>query len=239
MDPDSENNAEKGTDPNNDDTSENEDLQLGFRNSFLTSVLAGNAENIRKCFEEEGVYYELPSRLLNIHDEFGRNALFAASMLGHCEAINELVTQGADVNEQTNRGYTPLHCAAAWGKLESLKTLVGLGANIQNINLRAEKARDIANRYSKTECTEFLDWAEGKLILELYINNMYETIADLEKTKGKLTKQNKTAFVNACRAKSEWLNSAQSGSIQEFEEQKKQLELTLEPIIIKLTTQCA
>lgn len=56
-------------------------------------------------------------------------------------------------------GYTLLHCAAAWGRLETLKTLVELDVDIEALNFREEKARDVAARYSQTECVEFLDWA--------------------------------------------------------------------------------
>ncbi|XP_043555893.1 ankyrin repeat domain-containing protein 45 isoform X2 [Chiloscyllium plagiosum] len=234
MDPDSE---KEVTEPDNDDTSSTEDLELENKNNFLTSVLTGDTESLRKCFElVDDPTLEIANRWLNICDDFGRNALFAASMLGHHEVINELVTRGANVNEKTNRGYTPLHCAAAWGKIDSLKTLVAFGANVQETNFRGEKARDIANRYSNGDCIEFLEWAEAKLILELYITNIQETVADLEKSQGKLSKQDKTAFTNACRAKSEWLNSAQNATTQDFEEQKKNLEMTLEPFIVKLRT---
>lgn len=222
--------------PTNEDLVNAEDLELENRNNFLSSVLKGDAENLHKCFvDADDPNHEKTYQLLNIHDDIGRNALFAAAMLGHSEVIQALVTRGANVNEQTNRGYTPLHCAAAWGKQESLKTLVGLGANIRTTNFRDEKACDIAKRYSMTDCIEFLDWAEGKLVLELYINNVQETITDLEKTQGKLSKHDKTAYVNACRAKSEWLLTSQNASVEEFEEQKKQLEMIVEPIITKLT----
>ncbi|XP_062919781.1 ankyrin repeat domain-containing protein 45 isoform X1 [Mobula hypostoma] len=234
MDQDGENKKEAIN--SNDDSANIEDLELENRNNFLNSVLTGDAENLRRCFVNEPSH-EKSNELLNIHDDFGRNAVFAAAILGHCEVIQELVSQGANVNEQTNRGYTPLHCAAAWGKLESLKALVSLGANVQTINFRDEKAQDIAKRYSIANCVEFLDWAEGKMILELYISNIQETVTDLEKSQGKLSKQDRTAFTNACRAKSEWLLTAQNASIEEFEEQKKQLEMSVEPIITKLTTQ--
>lgn len=56
-------------------------------------------------------------------------------------------------------GYTLLHCAAAWGQLNTLKSLVELEADIYAITFRGENAREIANRYKQTECAEFLDWA--------------------------------------------------------------------------------
>lgn len=56
-------------------------------------------------------------------------------------------------------GYTLLHCAAAWGRLETLKALVELDADIEAQNYWQETPRDVADRYSQTECMEFLDWA--------------------------------------------------------------------------------
>lgn len=56
-------------------------------------------------------------------------------------------------------GYTLLHCAAAWGRLETLKVLVELDVDIEALNFRGERARDVAARYSQSECVEFLDWA--------------------------------------------------------------------------------
>lgn len=56
-------------------------------------------------------------------------------------------------------GYTLLHCAAAWGQLNTLKTLIELEVDIYATTFRDENAREIANRYKQTECVEFLDWA--------------------------------------------------------------------------------
>lgn len=56
-------------------------------------------------------------------------------------------------------GYTLLHCAAAWGRLETLKVLVALDVDIEALNFREERARDVAARYSQLECVQFLDWA--------------------------------------------------------------------------------
>lgn len=59
-------------------------------------------------------------------------------------------------------GYTLLHCAAAWGRLETLKALVDLDVDTEALNFREERARDVAARYSQTACVEFLDWAGKK-----------------------------------------------------------------------------
>ena len=67
-------------------------------------------------------------------------------------------------------GYTLLHCAAAWGRLETLKALVELDVDIEALNFRKERARDVAVRYSQTECVEFLDWA-GKEAYKVVVAN--------------------------------------------------------------------
>ena len=56
-------------------------------------------------------------------------------------------------------GYSPLHCSTLWGQLETVKTLVALGANMQLRNFRGERATDVASRYLKTDCAEYLNWA--------------------------------------------------------------------------------
>jgi hypothetical protein len=40
-----------------------------------------------------------------------------------------------------------------------LKALVELDVDIEALNFRGEKARDVAARYSQVECVNFLDWA--------------------------------------------------------------------------------
>lgn len=61
----------------------------------------------------------------------------------------------------TYAGYTALHHSAAWGHLKCLKALVSLGANHLHTTRHKETARDIAMRYKKVDCAEFLD-AVGK-----------------------------------------------------------------------------
>jgi len=60
-------------------------------------------------------------------------------------------------------GYTALHQAAAWGKIDCLKELVNNGADLQLHTSNKERAREIALRYNKTECVDYLDWA-GKTV---------------------------------------------------------------------------
>ncbi len=45
-------------------------------------------------------------------------------------------------------------------------------------------------------------------------------------------------FINICSAKSDWIHNTKNATIQDFVEQKKHLEDVLEPIMLKLNTQC-
>lgn len=50
-----------------------------------------------------------------------------------------------------------------WGQLDTLKTLVELSADLQATNFQGEKAVDVARRYDKLDCVEFLALAGEKL----------------------------------------------------------------------------
>lgn len=56
-------------------------------------------------------------------------------------------------------GYTALHRAASWGHPDCLKVMVLNGADLQIYNTHGERAREIAARYHKDSCVEYLDRA--------------------------------------------------------------------------------
>ncbi|XP_073773527.1 ankyrin repeat domain-containing protein 45 isoform X1 [Danio rerio] len=134
-------------------------------------------------------------------------------------------------------GYSPLHCSAMWGQLDTLKTLVELNADFQAINFRGEKAVDVARRYDKLDCAEYLAWAEAKQNLQAFIQEVRAIVADQEKVQGKLNKEDKNICINTCSAKSDWINNTRTATAQDFIEQKKLLEDVLAPVLLKLNAQ--
>ncbi|KAL8178084.1 UNVERIFIED_CONTAM: hypothetical protein K2H54_029129 [Gekko kuhli] len=129
-------------------------------NPLLRAALTGNTEGVQQIFDDpEDPDREKATELLMEKDIVGRDLLYATCMAGKSDVIRILAKYGVDLKDKTARGYTLLHCAAAWGQLETLKTLVELDADIFATTFRGEKARDIAYRYEQTECVEFLDWA--------------------------------------------------------------------------------
>ncbi|XP_045839643.1 ankyrin repeat domain-containing protein 45 [Meles meles] len=206
-------------------------------NPLLQPALTGDVEGLQKIFEDpENPHHEQAMQLLLEEDIVGRNLLYAACMAGQSDVIRALAKYGVNLNEKTTRGYTLLHCAAAWGRLETLKALVELDVDLEALNFREERARDVAARYSQTECVEFLDWAEARLALKKYIAKVSGAVTDIEKGPGKLFKEDKNTILTACRVKNEWLETNLEASINEIFEQKQQLEDIVTPIFTKMAT---
>ncbi|XP_048213588.1 ankyrin repeat domain-containing protein 45 isoform X2 [Perognathus longimembris pacificus] len=219
-----------------DDDESQEPEEMGAENPLLQPALTGDVESLQKIFEDpENPHHENAMQLLLEEDIVGRNLLYAACMAGQSDVIRALAKYGVNLNEQTTRGYTLLHCAAAWGRLETLKALVELDVDIDALNFREEKARDVAARYNQTECVEFLDCAAARLALRKYITKSSLVITDAEKGPGKLLKEDKNAIINACRAKNEWLESHPDASINELFEQRQQLEDIMTAILTKMS----
>ncbi|XP_037681255.1 ankyrin repeat domain-containing protein 45 isoform X2 [Choloepus didactylus] len=169
-------------------------------NPLLQPALTGDVEGLQKIFEDpENPHHEQAMELLLEEDIVGRNLLYAACMAGQSDVIRSLAKYGVNLNEKTARGYTLLHCAAAWGRLETLKALVDLDVDIEALNFREERARDVAARYSQTECVEFLDWADARLALKKYIAKAYAAITDSEKGPGKLLKEDRIMLHWECQ----------------------------------------
>ncbi|XP_043347015.1 ankyrin repeat domain-containing protein 45 isoform X1 [Dermochelys coriacea] len=206
-----------------------------YSNPLWRPALTGNVEGVHQIFADpEDPDGEKAMQLLMEKDIIGRDLLYATSMAGQSAVIRALAKYGVVMKDKTARGYTLLHCAAAWGQLETLKTLVELDADILAMTFRGEKARDIADRYAQRDCVEFLDWAEAKQALRTFIAHIQATIADPEKVQGRLNKEDKNMSLSACRVKSDWLENTKEPTRQDFLDQKKQLEDIMLPIFTKL-----
>ncbi|XP_016002675.2 ankyrin repeat domain-containing protein 45 [Rousettus aegyptiacus] len=214
---------------------EEEKEKTGPVNPLMQPALSGDVEGVQRIFEDpENPHHDEAMQLLLEEDVVGRNLLYAACMAGQSDVIRALAKYGVNLNEKTARGYTLLHCAAAWGRLETLKVLVALDVDIEALNFREERARDVAARYSQMECVQFLDWADARLVLKKYIAKVSATVAETEKSSGKLYKEDKNTILGACRAKNEWLETHSEASIDEIFEQKQQLEEVVTPIFTKM-----
>ncbi|XP_020826115.1 ankyrin repeat domain-containing protein 45 isoform X2 [Phascolarctos cinereus] len=197
----------------------------------------GNVELLQKLLEDtEEPSHSKAMQLIMEEDVIGRNFLYTACMAGQSEVIRLLAKYGVNLNEKTARGYTLLHCAAAWGRVETLKALVDLEVDTEALNFRNETAQDVALRYSQTECVDYLELAAAHLALKKSIAKIQAMITDPEKALGKMHKEDKNLLINACRAKIEWLELHPETTVEELFEQKQQLEDLVNPILVKMAT---
>ncbi|XP_041370185.1 ankyrin repeat domain-containing protein 45-like [Gigantopelta aegis] len=188
-----------------------------------------------ECFEnEEDPYKETVQDLMNERDDDGKSPLDIAAILGRSDLSRELLTRGALLDNISEKGYCAWHYAAAWGSVDVLKVLFDFSANFQQKNAFGERARETALRYSKTECVDFLDWAEAKIHLIDLIKTVQESVTDLTKTQGVITKEEKNIAVNCCKEKNEWLEVTTDATTQDFISQRESMDIIVAPIMQKI-----
>eukprot|EP00929_Paragymnodinium_shiwhaense_P054920 TRINITY_DN27529_c0_g1_i2.p1 TRINITY_DN27529_c0_g1~~TRINITY_DN27529_c0_g1_i2.p1 ORF type:complete len:141 (-),score=33.95 TRINITY_DN27529_c0_g1_i2:151-573(-) len=66
-------------------------------------------------------------------DEYTDMLIHTAAAEGRVEEVQELLAQGASVNEPNFRGSTPLHCAAEFGNYECVAVLLQAGADVDAV----------------------------------------------------------------------------------------------------------
>uniref|UniRef100_UPI0037E9A3ED ankyrin repeat domain-containing protein 45 n=1 Tax=Semicossyphus pulcher TaxID=241346 RepID=UPI0037E9A3ED len=208
-----------------------------LQQEIMNCVLSGDLETIKEHFEREFVKEEAKDKgLFGLKDEVGRNVLMTASMLGRSAIVRELLRNGAQVNEQTDRGYSSLHLAACWGHLETVRTLLELGADTQAKTFRGQKPLDLASKYCKADCADCLILAEAQQDLMSFIASVKDLVADPERN---LTKEEKKICRSACSAKSDWIQSITNPTVSDFIAQTKDIKDTLKPILSKLSAESA
>ena len=72
-----------------------------------------------------------PAARPEARDKEGRTELHIAVMNGHLDDVLKLIGQGADCEAKDNKGYTPLHYATAYHRVE----ILGLLASVYKVNL--------------------------------------------------------------------------------------------------------
>jgi len=109
----------------------------------LMLAVEGNHVDTTKLLIERGADIRLK--------RWGCNLLEMAAGMGRPEIIRLLAEHGADVNEVTDEnGMTPLMWAARDGRLESVKTLVSLGADV-TMERDGWSALDFARRFDRDD----------------------------------------------------------------------------------------
>ena len=88
--------------------------------------------------------------------------LQGAASKGNKEAIELLLTHGADVNERNSYGLTPLHFAAAAGDKEIIELLLAHGADVNAATKDGKTPADIAANYKYQDVVDLLRQHGGR-----------------------------------------------------------------------------
>jgi len=97
----------------------------GYTPLHIASTHGAN-EAVRKIISIEDLIFDD----LDVRDEFGATAVYAAAYWRYSITVSILDKAGANISIPNNNGATPLYVAAQNGHLHTVKTLVKLGTNI-------------------------------------------------------------------------------------------------------------
>uniref|UniRef100_A0A0B6YBG7 Uncharacterized protein n=1 Tax=Arion vulgaris TaxID=1028688 RepID=A0A0B6YBG7_9EUPU len=138
----------------------NEEQLLPNTTIVTHCIYRNDTETLKRCFEDPtSPYKDQMNELLNQRDDDGKSPLDVAAILERTDIVKMLIQFGADVNIFTSKGYSCLHYAALWGRLEVLQILVENGGNLYQRNIHGETPRDAALRYNQTESATYLELA--------------------------------------------------------------------------------
>ncbi|KAK3089274.1 hypothetical protein FSP39_002264 [Pinctada imbricata] len=111
-----------------------QDDRLGY--DLHTSALNGNKKRIKRALEK-GIHVDYPN-------SFGQSPLFGACYENQESAVEQLLKFGANPNERSNNGITPVHIAAYSGNLKIVTELLSEGGDLRLHDSRGRTAKDWA-----------------------------------------------------------------------------------------------
>lgn len=107
-------------------------------------------------------------------DKNGCTALDWACNWGHVETVNALIAKGANINNVSNRGYTPLHTAAANNRGEVITILLKAKADPGKVDkLYGDTPLGTAKRWKKDAAAKALAGCPEKGGKDMKVNPNY------------------------------------------------------------------
>ena len=110
-----------------------------------------------ECFHEIRILpYDDHPTPVNFRDHNGRTGLHLASSMGHLETVKFLVSEGADVDAETDDGFSPLMMACIDGHFSICKYFLRQNCDI-SVNVRGFTALDYARIKGHEEIVALFD----------------------------------------------------------------------------------
>lgn len=89
-------------------------------------------------------------------NQFGRTGLHLAAAQGSVDAVDVLVSYGAEIDAKDGEGQTPLHVPALWGKCEAIEALLVRGANVDAVSFDGATPLEKAAMHGKGDAVNVL-----------------------------------------------------------------------------------
>jgi len=186
---------------------------------FVRICASGNKDGVTEMIENESENNNVNAKILH-----GKSPIEVATCFGHIGVVEELIKNGVEVQQTSQSGYTLLHWAACWGRLELVKFFVESNVNIFLKNNNDETATEIAERYEKMDCVAFLKKAELLQNFKQLALSYKEIIADPEKNQGRFAKEDKVHGNRNCDDKLDWIEANRDiASYQTILDKKEEL----------------
>ncbi len=95
-------------------------------------------------------------------DDEGVSIFDISITYGNIEMVKYIIDKGVDVNKTNRRSrFTPLMCAASYGRVEIAKLLLEHGANKDSVEEKGFSATDFARKMNKKSVLEVLEFDEN------------------------------------------------------------------------------
>ncbi|CAF1129865.1 unnamed protein product [Adineta ricciae] len=179
--------------------------------STLTEILTAPTKNVENLRYEAVQYHHL----LQVRNDQTRTCLDLAAMLGHSEVVKLLAEKSTAmttdaINLTNGAGYSCLHLACAWNQLETVKSIIIAGGDINQQTTNGEKPIDVARRYHHDELVEYLEWIATRNQLTCIINDAKDFIGDPAKNLDKLKKDDKKKLEKYTKDTLKWSEENQT-----------------------------
>lgn len=129
--------------------------QLG--DGIISQILNGAAF----VFLIYSLFFKIDPRVHDDEDDLAKGRdltpLMIAAAKGNVEQINDILSEGVDVNQQSKKGYTALMYAARNGHLETVTRLINYGANKDMRSNAHKTAQDFARMSDHKDIVDALD----------------------------------------------------------------------------------
>ena len=133
-------------------------LETQYISTLMEASIYGQTQVIKNLISENKVY-------LDFQSEDGSTALMKASLFGHLEIVNLLISVGVDVNKKNENKYTSLIIASKRKDKRIIESLISAGADPDLQNKHGDTALTIASEKGDKELVELLISANVKLDL--------------------------------------------------------------------------